>query len=129
MRRILFAAAGIAVVAAAVVVAVVAASAALFHTLEDTLGTALAYGVVAAAAVVVAIVAVAAGGLKAPRRKPEPEPTLAETLGKIARERPILSAGAALAAGIVALKNPSIVGAVLTSFLAGRSQGRDSRRR
>lgn len=129
MHRILLGAAAIAVVAAAVVVAVVAAAAALFHTLQMVVGTAGAYGIVAAAAVLVAVVGVLAGHLKMPKRKPQAEPSLAETLGAIARERPILSAGAAIAASIVALKNPSLVGAVLTSFLAGRSQGKDSRRR
>lgn len=129
MRRILFAAAGIALVAAAVVIAVVAAAQALFHALEAGLGNVAAYAVVAAAGAVVAVLAIAAGGLKPPHKKPPPEPTLADTLSRIARDRPLLSAGAALAAGIVALKNPSLVGAVLTSFLAGRNQGKDSRRR
>jgi hypothetical protein len=129
MHRILVAAAGIAVVAAAVVVAVVASAAALFHTLQAGLGTAAAYGVVAAAAIVVAVIGVFAGKVKLHHAKPPPEPTLVESLGKIARERPILSAAGAIAAGIVALKNPSLLGAVLTSFMAGKSQGRDSRRR
>ena len=130
MRRVLIAAASVAAVATASGAAVVAAAMALFHLLQDSLGTPGAYAVVALAAAVVAIIGALLGSFTFKREhKPPPEPTLSDTVGRMVRERPFLSAGAAIAAGVIALKNPAIAGTILTSFLAGRSQKDPPRRR
>ena len=130
MRRVLIAAASVAAVATAAGAAVVAAAMALFHLLQNGLGSAGAYAVVAVAAALVAIIGALLGSFSFKRQPKEPvEPTLGETVGRMVRERPFLSAGAAIAAGFIALKNPGIAGAVLTSFLTGRSSKESSRHR
>jgi hypothetical protein len=121
MRKILVAAAAIVVVGTAAGVAVVAAAYALFTSLESIVGPAWAEVVVAVAAVIVATLGVVIGGLEFGRHRPKAvEPSLTDTVVKMARERPLAAAGAALAAGLIALKNPGVMGAVLSAFLASR---------
>jgi len=129
MRRILFTAASVAAVATAAGIAVVAGALALFHLLQEGLGPAGAYAVVAGAAALVAVGGALLSGFGQKHPKPQAEPSLGETVGRMVRERPIISAGAAIAAGLIALKNPGVAGAVLTSFLAGKSQRETGRRR
>ena len=130
MRRVLTGAASVAAVGTAAGVAVVAAAMALFHLSQDIMGSAGAYAVVALAAALVAVIGGLLGNFSFKRApKPPPEPTLADTVGRMVRERPFLSAGAAIAAGLIAMKNPGVAGAVLTSFLAGRGQKDSSRHR
>ena len=39
----------------------------------------------------------------------------------LVRDKPVVSAGAAIAAGLIALRNPQLVGVVLRAFMDGRS--------
>jgi hypothetical protein len=48
---------------------------------------------------------------------------------QIARERPGLAAGVALAAGLIALKNPRLVAGLTSAFLAGKAADRAEHRR
>jgi hypothetical protein len=48
---------------------------------------------------------------------------------EVARQRPILAAAGALAAGIVALKNPQTVASIVTAVLATRAADKADRRR
>src|SRR5947208_1682840 len=63
------------------------------------------------------------------RRKHEPDPSPAERLMQMARERPILAAAGALAAGVVALKNPQAIASVVSAVIAARAADKVDRRR
>jgi hypothetical protein len=66
------------------------------------------------------------------RRNQPPEPTLMERVGQLAREHPVMSAGGALAAGLMALKNPALAATLIGAFLAPKpssSSRRDDRNR
>jgi hypothetical protein len=130
MRKVLLAAASIAAVAVAAGAAVVAAAMGLFALLQETLGAPAAYGVVALAATLVAGIGIILGGFKFRReKKPPPEPSLSETVARVVRERPVVAAGAAIAASLIAIKNPGVLGTLLSAFLAGRAARDPPRRR
>ena len=130
MRRVLLAAASIVAVAVAAGAAVVAAAMGLFALLQETLGAPAAYGIVALAAALVAGLGILLGGFNFRReKKPPEEPSLSETLGRVVRERPIVAAGAAVAASLIALKNPGVLGTLISAFIAGRAARDPPRRR
>lgn len=110
-----------AAIAAAAAVSVVAAFFALYALVQPQLGPAGAAAVVAVAAAALAAIAalVFARMAEGPRRKaaPPPEPGLIENLIGIARAHPMLSVGAAVAAGLYGLKNPEMVAAVVRAFM------------
>ena len=128
IRRALLAVAALCAFATAVVVAVVALAFALYALVVADLGPA------GAAAVVAAVAAVLAGFgalmLTMRGRAPPPEPTILDRVTQIARERPLLAAGGALVAGLVALKNPKLVAGLASAFMAGKAADKaDPRRR
>jgi hypothetical protein len=109
-----------AAIAAAAAVSVVAAAFALFALLSPHLGPAGSAAVVAAvAAVIVGI----AGLLAARKAEEKARPTapdgfaLAERAIEMVKERPILTIGAALAAGVIAFRNPALA-AIVAKALA-----------
>jgi hypothetical protein len=121
-----------AAVAAAAATAVVAAAFALYALLRDPLGPAGAAAVVAAVAAAIAALAAVITVVRAEmrRRNEPPEPTLMERVGLLARDHPVMTAGGALAAGLMALKNPSLAAALIGAFLAPKSPSRrDDRHR
>jgi hypothetical protein len=123
IRRILSAAVAVALTAGAVVTAVVASAFALFALLEGYLGPAGAAAVVAAlAALVAAVTALIA--LRKAEPKPVEQQSPMERVIDLAREKPLIAAAAAIAAGVVALKNPKIVAAVFSAFVAGKTAGK-----
>ncbi|MET0275066.1 MAG: hypothetical protein ABW360_18920, partial [Phenylobacterium sp.] len=81
-------------------------------------GAAAVAGVFAVLALVVAFAAT---------RKAKPKPlkdedqTLTTRLIELARERPLVAAGAAVAAALVALRNPAIITTLLSAAVAGRA--------
>lgn len=117
LRRVLKTAAAVAAVSAAVAASVAAAAFALYALLSPALGAA------GAAAVVALVFALGAGvgGLLLTRRgggRPaEPEPGLAERLIDLGRSKPILSVGAAIAAGVLAMRNPALVSVIATALM------------
>lgn len=122
MERTLMALAAAAAIAAAAAVGVVALAFALYAALMPLIGPAWAACAVAgAAALVVAVAAFAAArkaeGGKHQAASAQPEAGLIETVMHIVKERPILSAGAAVAAGLYALRNPQLAAAVLRAFM------------
>ena len=130
MRKVLLAAASIAAVAVGAGVAVVTAAMGLFALLQETLGAPAAYGIVAFAAAVLTALGIWLGELKLHReKKPPPEPSLSDTLGRVVRERPLVAAGAAVAASLIALKNPGVLGTLISAFLVGRGERDPPRRR
>jgi hypothetical protein len=117
--------------AAAAAVVVVAAAFALYAYLELRLGRPGAAAVVALVfAVLAALIGLIVGlAAKGRIRRPAPEPSLTDRLGQMARERPILAAGGALAAGLIALKNPQVVASIFAALLASRAEKTGRNRR
>lgn len=112
--------AGAAAIAAAAAVGVFALAFALFALVAPALGPAGGAAVVAvAAALSVILGGVVAARQVAGRKKDTPSapPTFAEKVVEVIRARPLLSAGAGLAAGLYALKNPLLVTAIVNAFL------------
>jgi hypothetical protein len=107
-------------------VSVFAAAFALYAVLAPILTSAGAAAVVAAVAAFVVAVAglIAANRAEASRVRHTPPPEVngfAERIVDIVKDRPILSIGAALAAGVFALKNPTFTAAVAQAFMASRT--------
>lgn len=121
-----------AAIAAAAAVGVFAAAFALYAVVQTYLGSAGAAAVVAAVAALI----VAIAGLVAARKvdhRPSPRQGaaapqdsfgFAEKVVEIVKDRPLLSIGAALAAGVFALKNPTLTAAVAKAFMETRQPPR-----
>jgi hypothetical protein len=125
LKRILSLAAALAAVAAAVAVCVVAASFALYAVARAYIGPAGGAAVVAAVfALVAAIVAWIATRKATPNSKagvPPPPASPIDRMVAMARERPLIALGAAAVAATVMIRNPAMVTAVVSAFLAGNS--------
>jgi hypothetical protein len=126
VERTLLAIATAAAVVAAVVISLVAAFFTLFALVQPHLGDAGAAAVVAAvAAAVAAVIALLAarrleGDRRAARAQAEApfvDPGVVGMVFNVIRERPILSAGAALAVGLYALRNPALVTTLVKGFM------------
>lgn len=124
IERTLMALAAAAAIAAAAAVGVFSAFFALYALIEPQLGSPWAAAIVAVTAAAV----VGLAGLLAARKaegdrqthgfsSSAPDAGLIDTVMQIIRERPLLSAGAAVAAGLYALRNPSLAAAVLRAFM------------
>ena len=125
LGRILNLAAAFAAVAAAAVVVVVAASFAVYAAVKPHLGEAWAAAVVAG---VFALVAVIIAWLAVRKVKPKPgkpEPSVIDRAIDLAKERPLIALGAGVAATAAAvtvlLRNPTVVTAVISAFLASNA--------
>lgn len=123
MERTLMALAAAAAIAAAAAVGVFSAFFALYALVEPHLGAPGAAAVVAASAAIL----VALAGMVAARKADNgerrhaaaatPDATMVDTILSLVRERPLLASGAAVAAGIYALRNPQLIAAVLRAFM------------
>jgi hypothetical protein len=131
-RRIAFAVAALAALAAAAAIFVFAAAFAVFALLRDILTPAGAAAAVALlAAVFAAVVALIAGRkAKAPSAKSFERSsdyrtqTLVDQVLGMARDRPFVAAGAAVAAGLLAIAQPALVTAVMRVFVSPRTPPR-----
>ena len=123
MERTLMALAAAAAIAAAAAVGVFAAFFALYALVEPHLGPPGAAAVVSAAAAILVALAgmIAARKVEGDRRDTTtattPDAGLVDTVLTLVRERPLLASGAAVAAGIYALRNPQLIAAVLRAFM------------
>jgi hypothetical protein len=124
VERTLLALATAAAVIAAVAVSIVAAFFALYAVVEPHTGAAGAAAVVAfVAALLAALIAfVAARKMEGDRKQgpasaPGPDPGLAGVILNLVKDRPLLSAGAAVAVGVYALRNPALISAVVRAFV------------
>ncbi len=110
-----------AAIAAAAAVSVVAAAFALFAVLQPHLGAAGSAAVVAAVAAAIVGIAGLIAALKAEEKaQPAPGPdalAFAEKAIEMVKERPILTVGAGLAAGIIAFRNPALAAIVAKALL------------
>jgi hypothetical protein len=126
VQRITLAVVAMACLAAAGAIAVFAAAFALYALLRDILTPAGAAGAVCLAAAVLAAIAglVVAQQAKGPKsRRPNtsssyrPPADIVDRVVEMARERPLVAAGAAVAAGLLAVANPVLVTAVMRAFV------------
>ena len=131
LKKALGLVASVAALAAAVGVVVVAAAMALYAIAREYLTPAGSAAVLAlVAAILAAVLAFVAFRQVRPRPLRRDEENVTTRLIELARERPIIAAGAAVAAGLVLLRNPGVVTSAVTAFMAGRAGGKaDSRRR
>jgi hypothetical protein len=122
-RRLLMAFVAIAAIATSASVVVVALAFALYALVRPMLGDAGASAVVAGAfALIVGIGGLAAMPRGRRRRKADPSSPagVAEDLMELVRDKPIASAGVALAAGIMAMRNPRVIGEIARAFFQNR---------
>lgn len=125
MERTLMALAAAAAIAAAAAVGVVALAFALYAAMLPLVGPAWSACIVAAAAALLVALAALLAARKAEgdHRKhaasaaASPDPSLVDTILHLVRERPLIASGAAVAAGIYALRNPQLIAAVLRAFM------------
>lgn len=119
-----------AALAAAAAIGVIAAAFALFAGFSVLVGTAWAAAIVAAVAALSVFAAglllrARAGGPRRRRRdEPEPDASFIQKAVELAKEHPLLAVGAAVGAGVYAIRNPQLVAAVVTAFMAGREEQR-----
>jgi hypothetical protein len=121
-KRILNFAAAAAAVAAAVAVCVVAASFAIYAFAKVYVGSAWAAAIVAAVFAVVALIFAGLSTRKVSLGRPGGkvrEAGLADRLVALAKERPLLALGATAAAVVVLARNPAMITAVVSAFVAG----------
>lgn len=122
LRRILGLAAALGAVGAAAAASIVAAAFALYAVTAAYLGAAWGAAIVA---LVFALIAIAVAWLASrkvvPRggKTPAPPPSLADRAMGFAKERPLIALGAAAALAAVAVRNPAVISAAVSAFLAG----------
>lgn len=132
LQRVLMTVAAAAAIAAAVAIALIALAFAIFAFLRPYVGPANASAIVAAAfAVIVGLIGFlaaqrAGGGFgQAAQASDGDAMSLAERLMDLARERPVIAVGVALALGVVLMRSPRSLAAVARAFfetLSGRSE-------
>lgn len=120
IQRLILAISAAAALAAAVVVAVVAASFGIYALLKPDFGPAGASGIVAAGFTALFVTLALVAWMKARPRKASASgggshDTMAR-LVQVARERPVIAAGALIAGSMIAMRNPAITALVLKSF-------------
>ncbi|MGH6956188.1 MAG: hypothetical protein ACREEW_05935 [Caulobacteraceae bacterium] len=119
LRRILFALAGATALAVSAGVFVVALAYMLYALVKPEVGAPAASAVVAgAAAIVIGLLAVALGALARPKKRKPGEPKhLVDRLVEFVRAKPVTAIASAVAAGLLAVRNPTYLGAVLRAFV------------
>ena len=120
LKRILNLAAAIAAVAAAAAVVIVAAAFAVYALARQYLTEAGAAAVVAGLFAVVALIVAALATRKVAPKGPKADDTsMVDKLVALAKERPLVAFGAAAAAVTVLVRNPAVITAVVSAFMAG----------
>jgi hypothetical protein len=129
-RRLLFMLAGATMLAVSAGVFVVALAYAEFALVKPYVGSAGASGILAgSAALFIGIVGlVLANAGKPPKRKPGEPQSVVERLMDFIKQKPVTALGGAIAAGILAIRNPTYLGAVIRAFLEGREPPRRGRK-
>jgi hypothetical protein len=104
-------------------VVVVALAYALFALVRPYVGPAGGAAIVAlAAAILIALLGLMLGAMaRPPKRKVEEPESLIDRVVEFVRARPVTAVAGALAAGLMAVRNPRYLGAVLRAFVEGRT--------
>jgi ABC-type transport system involved in multi-copper enzyme maturation permease subunit len=97
-------------------VATIAAAAALFMALVPSVGPALSALIVALALVLLLTVFIIVIAMRG-RAEPEEDVGLLEHLYQFAKDRPFLAAGAAMAATMLMIRNPTLVATLAAAFI------------
>jgi hypothetical protein len=131
-RRLLFLLAGATVLAVSAGILVAALAFALYAFVETYIGRPGAAAVVAlAAAILIGVVGFLLTRLGRPKARPhkpgEPE-TITDRIADFVRSRPVTAIAGAIAAGILAVRNPGYLGSLIRAFVEGREQPRGRRR-
>ena len=129
-RRLLFMLAAAMMLAVSAGILVIALAYAEYALVKPYVGAAGAAGIVAgSAAVFIGIVGlVLAGASRAPKPKPGEPQTVVDRLMDFIKRKPVTALGGAIAAGILAIRNPTYLGAVIRAFVEGREPPRRGRK-
>jgi hypothetical protein len=129
-RRLLFMLAGAMMLAVSAGVLVIALAYAEYAVARPYTGAAGAAGVVAgSAAVFIGVLGlVLANAGKPPKPKPGEPQSVVERLMDFIKRKPVTALGGAIAAGILAIRNPTYLGAVIRAFIEGREPPRRGRK-
>jgi hypothetical protein len=131
-RRILFLLAGATMLSVSAGVIVIALAYALFALVKPYWGPAGASASVAgAAALLIGLIGLTFALMgRRPRKKKSAEPeSVTERVVEFVKSKPITSIAGAIAAGVLAIRNPSYLGAASRSFVDGRAAPRRERRK
>jgi hypothetical protein len=130
LEKTLAAVIGLIVVATATMIALAAAGLALFWLLSPLTGPAGAAAVVAGVFALIVAIAVVAAALRGGHHhhhhdeaSHQPDFGFIERIIDMAKERPILSVGAALAAAVIAFRNPALVATIVAAFVDRPKKG------
>jgi hypothetical protein len=126
LRRVLFFMAGASAMATSAGVVVVALAFALFAAVRPLIGPAWAAAAVAgAAALMILVIGLSLASLGRPQRRSLPQGEgLVERAIELLKEKPLTAAAGAVAAGILAVRNPAYLGALARAFVEGREPRR-----
>jgi hypothetical protein len=121
-RRLLFMLAGAMMLAVSAGVFVIALAYGEYALVKPYVGAAGAAGIVAgSAALFVGVLGLAlANAGKPPKPKPGEPQSVTERLMDFIKRKPVTALGGAVAAGILAIRNPTYLGAVIRAFVEGR---------
>ncbi|HEY3798957.1 MAG TPA: hypothetical protein VGL58_11440 [Caulobacteraceae bacterium] len=125
-RRILFLFAAISALAVAAGVLVVALAYALFALMKPYVGSAGAAAVVAGATcVLIALLGVALTmAAKPPKRISKAPERIVDRIADFVRTKPVTAVAAAVATGLMAVRNPKYLGEAIRAFVEGRDAPR-----
>lgn len=121
-RRLLMGFVAISAIATSACVVVVALAFALYALVQPLVGDAGAAAVVAAAFALVSVIGGFAAMPRGRRRGASPTSPegVAGDLMELVRDKPIASAGIAVAAGVMAMRNPRVIGEIARAFFQSR---------
>jgi hypothetical protein len=120
--RILFYLASTTALAVSAGVIVVALAFALYALVRPYVGAAGGAAVVAgAAALLIGLLGVMmASAGRPPKKKPTEPQTFVDRIVEFVRDKPVVAIAGAVAAGVMAVRNPSYLGALIRAFTEGR---------
>jgi len=126
LRRILAALAGITALSVSAGVIVVALAYALYALVKPQIGPAGAAAVVAAAAaILIGLIGLMLTMMaRPPRRKAGKPQGVVDRITEFVRDGPVAAIAAAIAAGLLAVRNPKYLGEVMRAFVEGRETRR-----
>jgi hypothetical protein len=130
-RRLLFLLAGAVALAVSAGIVVFALMFALYALVQPYVGRAGAAAIVAlTAAILIGIIGFALTRQgRAPPRKPGEGDTIVDRLFDFVRAKPVTTIAGAIAAGILAVRNPGYLGSLARAFVEGREPRTPRRRR
>jgi hypothetical protein len=124
VTRLLMGFVAIAAISASVAVAVFASAFALFALVQPYVGSAGGGAVVAGAFALIALIVGLIAMPRRKRRRAEGPSGVAEDLMDLVRDKPLAAAGVALAAGVMAMRNPRVITEVARAFFGERNRKR-----